>query len=166
MDFERITEMTCEHFQEQISELIDNELACEAEPELFSHLGTCTDCRGYFAAVLKLRSSLVMDALNDSQQIKRLKEASIHPLIHSSAVNRPAVHSFAKRKLSIPFAALIAVFVLTVAASIGVSSKFFRTEKIVEREVPHTVYIMQLPEVEVKGYYLASSSKGNSTKND
>ncbi|MDE3058516.1 MAG: zf-HC2 domain-containing protein [Bacteroidota bacterium] len=158
--------MTHEHFQEQISSFVDHELPHNAEPELFSHLSSCEACREYFASVLKLRSSFVKDVMSDSLRGKGLKEANIHPAIHLSAVNKPAVRSFVKRKLSLPLAAVLAAFVLTVAASIGVSSKFFRTEKIVEREVPHTVYVMQLPEVVVKGYYLASSSKENSTKND
>lgn len=165
--------MTHEFFQEQISVFVDHELAREAEVELFSHLSTCKDCRDYFTAVLKLRSSLMKDAMNDSQRIKELKETSVHPSIYSSSASRPALHTFrrrgisiVKRKLTLPLAAVIAAFVLTVAGSVGVSSRFFRTEKVVERDISHTVFVMQLPEVEVKGYYLTSSPKKESTKND
>ncbi len=75
MDFERITEMTCEHFQEQISELIDNELACEAEPACSAHT-TFRALRYHRQAGGELKAHLLLQAKIRSR---------ISPAMHVSA---------------------------------------------------------------------------------
>jgi len=51
--------MTCTSYQEQISGMIDDELADRQKPELFFHLSECTECREFLQSCLRLRSSLV-----------------------------------------------------------------------------------------------------------
>jgi predicted anti-sigma-YlaC factor YlaD len=45
-------------YQEQISQLIDNELPGKESPGLFAHLSTCSDCREFFSESMQLRSKL------------------------------------------------------------------------------------------------------------
>ena len=46
------------HYQEEISQFIDNELPENESPELFAHLSTCPECRGFFNESLQLKSRL------------------------------------------------------------------------------------------------------------
>jgi hypothetical protein len=53
--------MTCEGYQEQASQLVDNELGERESPALFVHLGTCNECRGFLHLTLRLRTGLQED---------------------------------------------------------------------------------------------------------
>ena len=46
-------------YQEQISQLVDNELSGRRSPKLFAHLSTCGECRQFLQKSLQLRSRIV-----------------------------------------------------------------------------------------------------------
>lgn len=50
--------MTHDDHQEQISELIDGELATQSQSALFGHLSNCSECRTFLNSTLALRSKL------------------------------------------------------------------------------------------------------------
>ena len=59
--------MTCEEYQLQISQYVDNELGDRDAGVLFAHLGSCATCRGFLQSVLQLRSAIQDDILKESE---------------------------------------------------------------------------------------------------
>jgi len=51
--------MTCEQYQMQIGQLLDNELRGEESSTVFAHLGACFACRDFFHASLQVRAELM-----------------------------------------------------------------------------------------------------------
>lgn len=50
--------MTCADHQRTINRLIDHEVKATDCGELFEHLGTCVECRGFLDALMKLNAEL------------------------------------------------------------------------------------------------------------
>lgn len=50
--------MTCEQYQMQIGQLLENELRGEESSPLFAHLGVCSVCRDFFQASLQVGAEL------------------------------------------------------------------------------------------------------------
>src|SRR3990172_486803 len=55
--------MTHDHFQEQISRLLDNDLREEESTSLFTHMASCRECQEFLRSCLRLRSGLAADSL-------------------------------------------------------------------------------------------------------
>jgi len=49
---------SCNEYQQQISQYIDNQLEDSDTSELFRHLGDCEECRDFLKSILKLRSAI------------------------------------------------------------------------------------------------------------
>jgi anti-sigma factor RsiW len=54
---------SCNEYQQQISQYIDNQLEDSDTSELFRHLGDCEECRDFLKSILKLRSAILQDVL-------------------------------------------------------------------------------------------------------
>ena len=78
--------MTHNDYQEQVSQLIDGELAAADQPSLFAHLSECAECRNFLNSTLALRSQLaVTAAVPISQEFnQRMQEAvfNTEPLLN------------------------------------------------------------------------------------
>jgi len=77
--------MTCDEYQEQVSQYIDGELGDEDSGILFKHLSLCAECRSFLRSTLELRSKIhdemLMEAQNQLQaQPSRLTTAFTLPL--------------------------------------------------------------------------------------
>jgi predicted anti-sigma-YlaC factor YlaD len=55
--------MSCHHYEEQISCLLDDELAIEQHAELFGHLVECPECRSFLSAMLNYRGAIRRDEI-------------------------------------------------------------------------------------------------------
>ena len=77
--------MTCDEYQEQVSQYIDRELG-DAEAEvLFRHLSTCAECRAFLRGSLELRSKIqdevLLKARAPASQPPSLASAVVLPLV-------------------------------------------------------------------------------------
>ena len=50
--------MTCDEYQEQVSQYIDGELGDKDSGILFKHLSSCAECRSFLRSTLELRSKI------------------------------------------------------------------------------------------------------------
>ena len=78
--------MTCDEYQEQVSQYIDGELGDRDSGILFKHLSSCAECRLFLRSTLELRSKIhdemLMEAQNQLQaQPSRLTTAFTLPLV-------------------------------------------------------------------------------------
>ena len=78
--------MTCEEYQEQVSQYIDGELDDKESGALFKHLSTCGECRSFLRSALELRSKIhdemLMEAENQRHaQPGRITTAFTLPLV-------------------------------------------------------------------------------------
>jgi anti-sigma factor RsiW len=146
--------MACEGYQEQISQLVDNELGERESPALFAHLGTCEVCRRFLHTTLRLRAELQEDEpLLASSRLDQ-KAMGIAPSAKRYVLDRSAARSFVgRRRISLPLPAAALLTLLLVALMAATSSLWYPT--LHPEAVPRvqTVYVTTYPTVEVDGYY-------------
>jgi len=153
--------MKCEEYQGWISQYLDRELDESASPELFMHLGTCQECRRFLNSLLLLRESIRRDttvAVPKSLEVRMKNLASRKG--SKMAGDRKALSRFLGKRISVSVAAAMFVLMALVASSGLLATTFFKEPQIVEKKVQETIYIVQLPQVEVKGYY-PTTTKSN-----
>jgi anti-sigma factor RsiW len=71
----------CEEQQQQLSLLVDGELDGAAQVALFSHLGACPECQGFFNSLLRFRKA----ARRDHQALLAEAEAGLPRQLPSEA---------------------------------------------------------------------------------
>jgi anti-sigma factor RsiW len=136
--------MTCEAYEEQISALIDHELADGESMTLFEHLSTCQACRHSLQSVLDLRSDLGEQSTPIAPKELDEKVLQGEPRSRLYAGDRSPMRLMAwKRRISMPVPVAAAIMVVLIASSVALSSLWSKTQ---------TVYITALPVVEVHGY--------------
>ena len=144
--------MTCEGYQEQVSQLIDNELEEQESPAMFAHLSTCAECRGFLHTSLRLRSGLQEHGPLLAPTHVDEKVLGTAPSKRRLVPDRLAIPSVLwKRRVSLPVPVAAAVIVLLMLGSIALSSLWFRGPE--PQFQAQTVYVTTLPTVEVQGYY-------------
>ncbi len=149
--------MKCEEYQWWINQYVDHELDDTTSQELFLHLGTCPECRGFLHSVLLLRESLRREiAVAVPQSLDARMKNIVSRRGSQIAVDRRALSHFLGRRISVSVVAAFFVLLALVASTAFVASTFFTEVQIVEKKVQETIYIVQLPQVEVKGYYPAA----------
>ncbi|MEK9139243.1 MAG: zf-HC2 domain-containing protein, partial [Bacteroidota bacterium] len=144
--------MTCEGYQEQVSQLIDNELGERESPALFGHLSMCAECRGFLHTTFRLRSGL--QEHGPLLAPTHLDEKVLGPAIvkKGRVPDRLVTPSILwKRRVSLPIPVAAAVIVLLMLGSIALSSLWFRDSEAGFQT--QTIYVTTLPTVEVQGYY-------------
>ena len=149
--------MKCEEYEEQISELLDQELDDGRSRNLFAHLSGCEACRGFFDSVQKLRETLRDSALTSHQGVEEWR-AHHHPARTEFPMvgDKLRVTRLFRKRYSISVAATILLLFAAIGGTALVSSSFRPAPRVVERRVQETVYVLQLPQVEIKGYYSGS----------
>ena len=141
--------MKCDEYQEQVSALIDAELGDRSSPLLFEHLAGCVDCRSFLDSALQLRHLMYLGA--SPELAAAPKDVRLNAGLQMSA-DRPAVR-YLKRKISMSVATAAALIVLFAGSSAFFAAHYYSKPKIVERQIQSTVYMVQLPQVEIKDYY-------------
>lgn len=153
--------MKCEEYQGWISQYLDRELDDTTSRELFLHLGTCPDCRGFLHSLLLLRDSMRREiAVAAPKSLDARVKNVVSGRGSQMAGDRRALSHFLGKRISVSVVAAIFVLVALVASTAFVASTFFTEAQIVEKKVQETIYIVQLPQVEVKGYY-PTTTKSN-----
>ena len=146
--------MTCEGYQEQVSQLVDNELGERESPALLAHLSTCKECRGFLNSALRLRSGLQEDAPLMAPNRLDQKVLGTVPSERRGDPDRRPVRSFAaRRKISLPLPVAALVMVLLMALIAATSSLWYPAIHPEAEARAQTVYVTTYPTVEVDGYY-------------
>jgi anti-sigma factor RsiW len=145
--------MKCDEYEEQVSALIDNELADQESEQLFAHLGECAMCRATVRSTLELRANLKEDVplLAPKELDARLLTAL--PSRRQVEPDRVAIpgkiwqHTISMR---IPVA-MVATLVLILGSFI-LSSMWFESKQATSVRTIQTVYLTAVPTVEVRAY--------------
>jgi predicted anti-sigma-YlaC factor YlaD len=148
--------MTCEGYQEQVSQFIDNELEERDAPALFSHLSTCEECRGFLRTTMRLRAGLQEQAPLLAPNHLDEKVMGARPASKRFAPDRVAIPGVTptivwKRRISLPVPVAAVVIVLLMLGSIALSSLWFRGSE--PGYQTQTIYVTTLPAVEVQALY-------------
>ena len=150
--------MNCDWYQEQISALIDRELADEQSADVFSHLGECAACRTFLQGTQRIQSHIAHAPL---QTLSYSLDARIRTIPLRQGW-REAVHSIRtgaswwKQRLAIPVPAF-GVLVLMLLASITMAITLLRGPQ--QSEPTPAMYIMSLSPIEVRPLSPESSTR-------
>jgi predicted anti-sigma-YlaC factor YlaD len=144
----------CQEYELLISELLDLELSKTGSVELFLHLSTCENCRTFFLSNVRLHNSLVFSAANSRREAR---DRGFQPSWSKQGVpakshRGPIAHVF-RRRYSISIAASALLLIAIIAGTATISTSFVSPARVVEKKVRETVYVVQLPQVEINGYY-------------
>ncbi len=140
--------ITCEEYEEQISQLIDHELGESSAPILFDHLAECTGCRRFLNTTLRIRSGLLEQGPISAPAQLDEKILGTVPVGRRAARDRLAIPGLLlKKRVSLPVPLAAAVVVLLMLGSILLSSLWLQSQG------GGTVYVTTMPAVEVQGYY-------------
>jgi anti-sigma factor RsiW len=143
--------MNCVEYEEQVSALIDNELADQESELLFTHLSKCATCRATLRSELELRVSLKEDVPPLAPKELDEKILSLAPKVKPQPSARTVMRKAAwQYHVSMPWplaAAIAGLFLIGGLAVTSVWSPFNKQPQV------RTVYITALPTVEVNGYF-------------
>jgi anti-sigma factor RsiW len=141
---------TCERYEEAMSAYCDAELDDAAGAELFSHLGSCPECRRAFASYTALRPRIAAVQLLDVPVRLDRRIARLHssPAARFSRL-RQSARSVWTGRLVVPAPAL-ALGLLLLTASILVSALVIKTTPPPPGE-QQVMYIFSMPAIEVQG---------------
>ena len=145
--------MTCDRYEEQLSALMDNELADDEAKELLLHMSGCALCRATLRSQLELRSSLREDL--PPQAPKELDERILIGVQrrHPGKPDRVAIPvTFWQRRLSVRTPAVALTAVVLVLGSFLLSSLWFESRQISRGDATQTIYLTAVPTVEVRAY--------------
>ncbi|MBF8294533.1 MAG: zf-HC2 protein [Bacteroidetes bacterium] len=145
--------MKCDEYQEQLSALIDNELADQESELLFTHLSECAACRATLRSELELRANLKEDVPPlaprelDEKVLSTMSKAEGQ--LDARRVMRRGVW---QRNVSMRWPLAAAIAGLFLIGGLAVTSVWSPCNKPAEPQV-RIVYITALPIVEVHGYF-------------
>jgi anti-sigma factor RsiW len=125
------------HYQEQISQLIDNELAENDSPKLFSHLSECTECREFLQETFQLRSKLTVSHPPVPTAAKLAEWRSISQPAYQADIQKPFVPFRARPQQQLPAIALM-LFMLVLGGLL------LSTKVDVQRPQHNPAYMNQL----------------------
>ena len=145
--------MKCDEYQEQVSALIDNELADQASELLFEHLSRCSACRAALRSGLELRENLKEDLppLAPKELDKRVLTAVARR--RQGEPDRAAIPATIwQRRFSmrVPVAA-VAIFLL-IFGSVLLSAIWAESNQTADVRRVQTVFLTAIPAVEVRAY--------------
>ena len=145
--------MNCSNIHEMISAYVDRELDDANAVALFAHLTACDACRGKMIGLLALRESIHRSRPHEFPASLDRRIGGLHfgdkppvePITRRSAIR------LIRQKISLPVSVLLLVVMTTILGSAYVTSKYFPLHEVIEKSEQELVYIMELPQVEVKG---------------
>ncbi len=145
--------MKCDEFEEQVSTLLDNELADQDSELLFAHLCGCSACRATLRSELELRANLKEDVPPlapkdlDEKVLSSVSKAD-EQLDARRGMKRGVWH----RSVSMPWPLAATIATLFLIGGLAVTSVWSPFSKPPEPQV-RIVYVTALPTVEVNGYF-------------
>ncbi len=135
-------------YQEQISQLVDNELAEGKSRALFAHLSTCKECRQFLQDGMRLRTGLMTRTLEVPSRVDRnLRQNLAAEMTAAKPTKLVFVRRFRETRIPLSFAT--AALILMMAGTYALSSFLIRSEAISEPPQERDVYIHMLPAVDV-----------------
>lgn len=134
--------MSCNEYQEQVSQYIDGELGDERSGTLFKHVGTCAECRSFMRSTLVLRSKIHDETLME----REMQEEIVRTKSAGSAI-KPALLG-RRISLSPAVAASVLMLVIMITALVVGSGG---NQKPIESS-GEVVYVTSLPTIEVQGF--------------
>lgn len=146
--------MTCDEYQEMISEFIDAELLDEQMTELFSHLSTCRRCRASLGMMMHVRQTLA-----------KVPQAVVRPGLDARVLEIPELRARTTRqkqflpvriwqnRVRLPLPALATLVFIALFSSALLLSFWLRTKEPVQQMNQKVVYLIGLEPVEVQGSY-------------
>lgn len=146
--------MTCDEHQELISELIDGELRDGETAGLFSHLGTCRQCRASLGMMMSLRRSLVKMPQPDVRPVLDTRVLEIlqrHP--RTRVQKRLLLERLWQNRIRLPFPALATLVFIALFSSAALLLSSLRMKEPTQQTSPRVVYLIGLEPVEVQGSY-------------
>jgi anti-sigma factor RsiW len=152
-----------DHREEQISQLVDGELSKSESHSLFAHLSSCEHCGEFLRELLRLRENIQKAEVpeetdNLAARLAQLVEPKPFVLMKERAQSLP----FWRRRLSLTAPWAVVTSLVLIALSSVASVIWFR--EVTKPPEERVVYIMALPEVEVRGEPLQGKSNGKELK--
>lgn len=145
--------MKCDEYQEQLSALIDNELADREVEGLFLHMSGCVACRAALRSQMELRSGLKEDLPLLAPKELDEKVLSTVSRAEGQLVGRRVMRRAVwRRHVSMPWPLAAAISALFLIGGLAVTSVWSPFSKTPEPQV-RIVYVTALPTVEVNGYF-------------
>jgi len=146
--------MECLEYQQELSSLIDGEADGEHAASLFAHLGRCEGCRAFFHSAIRLRDSFAAIRGRELAGEGGMERAARHrQQWENGRPSRNRIVRLVRRRFTTSVVAGLLVCILFCALGVGLSSLLRPSPQVVERRVQETVYVLQLPPVEVNAVY-------------
>jgi len=142
--------MTCEEHQETLSAFMDGEAGPEASSMALEHVGTCAQCREFFATAMSHRAALRQTPLPQfphalDRRIRRFTESRTWRWREKLPI--PVLPGW---RLAIPLPAIAVVLLYLVTATILALTSLFGPATHSTQD-PEFLYVRELPAVEVLG---------------
>ena len=147
--------MKCQEAEAKISELLDLELDETGSAELFLHLSSCPQCRTFYRSGMRLHNSIVRSSASSFSEF-RTRVAKPHWLMQRLPMRLRSgpVAQVLRRRYSISLTTLVLLFAAMIAGTAAISTSVVSPPRVVEKKVQETVYVVQLPQVEINGSYV------------
>jgi predicted anti-sigma-YlaC factor YlaD len=148
--------VNCEANQEQVSLLIDAELAEADQVTVFRHLEGCPDCRLFFQSMIRLRKAAKRDLEEISLAANEILPQRLAPAPLGGETKRRANWLAGGWRMPAPAAVGLAVVLLVTGALVGsrlvgISGSAGRQGLAGRTVRPTVVVVCSLPEVQVLG---------------
>jgi anti-sigma factor RsiW len=144
--------MSCAQFQQQISTYIDGETDDRDAGVLFTHLSGCDDCRAFLQTTLQLQRVI---AAFPTPDVSGALDRRVLRIPDRATTQRPAIRVWLeelwKRRIAIPLPAAVTTLLALVLTAAFALSLALRSDRTSVTARPETVYIMEMPAVEIQG---------------
>lgn len=134
--------MTCEQYQMQIGQLLENELRGEESSTMFAHLGACSACRDFFHASLQVRAELMNaepitapDELDD-----RMRAAGLIPTEQTT----PRKTSIWDLRIAFPLPAAASIALLLILGSLFLAPALLHETEPQQSLPPDIIHLVPL----------------------
>ena len=146
--------MTCETYQEMISEFVDGELRAVETAGLFNHLAVCEQCRTFLSMMVRVRHSV---ATMPQPSVRPELDARVLQIPRRSpqgrAGKRVSLEWLWQNRVRLPFPALATLVFVALFSSAVLLFLWLRPKEPAEQTSPRVVYLIGLEPVEVQGSY-------------
>lgn len=136
--------MSHEHYEEQISAMVDNELGEGSMAELFAHLAECNTCREFFQSSLRLRAKMLAGA--EVRAPETLDARVQHGNLKNPRLTSGYISRFWEGRISFPLPAAASLAFLLILGSLLISPALF-TKPQPQPEIPAEVLSKIPPEL-------------------
>ncbi|TSA17796.1 hypothetical protein D4R75_12035 [bacterium] len=145
--------MKCDEYQEQVSALIDNELADRESELLFAHLSECSVCRATLRSELELRANLREDIPPLAPEELDMRVLTAAKNRRPSEPDRPGIPAMIwQRRLSMRIPVVAAAVFVLIFGSVLLSSMWAESNQTADVRTVQTAFLMAVPTVEVRAY--------------